>query len=101
MASMETLRKKAEKGVFWSFVDAIGVRALQFATGVVLARLLLPEEFGLIGMLLIFMALAENFLASEFGSALIQKEEVTVEDSSPVFYFNVLMGAILAGLLAF
>ena len=93
------MRESAERGVFWSFIDALGMRALQFAIGVFLARLLLPEEFGLIGMLMIFIAVAEAFLRSGFGSALIQKKTVTIEDTSSVFYFNIFMGLLLGGLL--
>ena len=82
----DSLRQRAESGALWSFIDAIGARLVQFIIGVILARLLLPEQFGLIGMLAIFMAIAQTFLISGFGSALIQKKEVTKEDASSVFF---------------
>ena len=60
----DSLRKKAERGALWSFIDAAGNRIVQFVIGVVLARLLLPEQFALLTMLAIFIAVAEAFLDS-------------------------------------
>ena len=95
----DKLRAKALKGVFWTFFEAFGARLVQFIVGIVLARLLLPEQFGLIGMLLIFMAVAQVFLDSGFGSALIQKKDASHEDICTIFYFNIAIGLITAGLL--
>ena len=72
---------------------------VQFVVGIVLARLLLPEDFGLIGMLVIFMAIAQAFLDSGFGAALIQKKGITEEDVCSIFYFNISVGIGAAGLL--
>jgi len=66
---------------------------------VFLARMLFPEQFGLIAMLTIFIALARSFVTSGFGSALIQKKEITHEDKCSVFYFNIVLSVVLAGLL--
>ncbi|NTU73062.1 lipopolysaccharide biosynthesis protein, partial [Candidatus Roizmanbacteria bacterium] len=66
---------------------------------IILARLLLPEQFGLIAMLTIFMAIAQSLLDSGFGSALIQKEVMTEEDTSSVFFFNILISLVLTGIL--
>ena len=96
---METLRKKAEIAFLWSFIDSVGVQTVRFGIGVILARLLLPREFGLIGMLTIFIGIANSFVVSGFGSALIQKKELSIEDTSSVFYFNLVAGVVLAGLL--
>lgn len=95
----ESLRKKAERGALWSFVNAAGSRMVQVVIGIILARVLLPAEFGLIGMLTIFMAVGQVFLQSGFGVALIQKKEATQADTSSVFYFNLIIGLALAGLL--
>jgi O-antigen/teichoic acid export membrane protein len=65
----------------------------------VLARLLFPEQFGLIGMLTIFMAVAQSFLDSGFGAALIQKREVTLADTCSIFYLNIMVGLVAAGIL--
>jgi len=95
----ESLRKKAERGAVWSFIDAAGNRIVQFVISVILARLLAPEQFGLIAMLTIFMAVAQAFLDSGFGLALVQKKEITEADTSSVFYFNLAIGSVLTGLL--
>jgi len=54
----DTLRHKTAKALFWSFIEAIGLRSVQFVIGIVLARLLMPEQFGLIGMLAILLLVA-------------------------------------------
>lgn len=95
----ESLRQKAERGAVWSFIDAAGNRIVQFVIGVILARQLFPEQFGLIGMLNIFMAISQAFLDSGFGLALIQRKEITEADTSSVFYFNVAIGLFLTLLL--
>ena len=70
-----------------------------FAISIILARILLPAEFGLIAMLTIFMAVAQAFLDSGFGSALIQRQNATRLDESSIFYFNIVVGFAAAGLL--
>lgn len=93
---METkLKSKAVHAGAWSFVDAFSMRIIQFVVGVILARKLLPEQFGLIGMLLIFTALAQTFLDSGFGAALIQKQKVSEKDINSVFYFNIVAGIVI------
>ncbi len=96
---MSDLTRRSYQGAFWSAIDAFAGRLLRFVIGIILARLLLPEQFGLIGMLAIFMAISQGLLQSGFGSALIQKENATDIDTSSVFYFNVVISIMLAGLL--
>jgi teichuronic acid exporter len=95
----ESLKNKTLHALSWSFLQAIAQRGVQFVIGIVLARLLFPEQFGLIGMLTIFMAVIRTFLDSGFGAALIQKQKVTQTDICSIFYFNILVGLIAAGLL--
>jgi teichuronic acid exporter len=95
----DSLRSKALHAVSWTFLEAVGVRGTQFIVGIVLARLLLPEQFGLIGMLTVFMAVAQSLLDSGFGAALIQKRDVARVDACSIFYFNIIVGIAAAGLL--
>ncbi len=95
----ESLRSKTIRALFWSFLESMGLQGVRFVIGIVLARLLLPEQFGLIGMLMIFMAVAQSFLDSGFGAALIQKREATPVDINSIFYFNIVVGLAAAGLL--
>jgi teichuronic acid exporter len=74
--------------MFWSAIDKFAIMAGQFVIGIVLARLLMPEDFGLIGMLSIFIAISQSFIDSGMGSGLIQKKNRTDVDFSTVFVFN-------------
>lgn len=93
------LRSKTIRALSWSFFGNIWCYGVRFVIGIVLARLLFPEQYGLIGMLTIFIAVAQSFIDSGFSSALIQKREVTPADLCSVFYFNIVIGVVAAGLL--
>jgi O-antigen/teichoic acid export membrane protein len=85
----DSLQQRTVQALSWSLVEAVAQRGAQFIIGIILARLLFPEQFGLIGMLMIFMAVIRAFLDSGFGAALIQKQEVTQTDICSIFYFNI------------
>ena len=93
------LKSKTLHALSWSFLESVGLQGVRFIIGIILARLLFPEQFGLIGMLMIFMAVAQIFLDSGFGAALIQKKEATQKDICSIFYFNILVGVAVSGLL--
>ncbi|MBW1833473.1 MAG: lipopolysaccharide biosynthesis protein [Deltaproteobacteria bacterium] len=93
------LKNKTLHALFWSSFERIGQQGIQFIISIILARLLLPEQFGLIAMLTIFMAIAQSFINSGFGQALIQKQDVTHIDECSIFYFNIFVGFFAAGLL--
>ena len=61
VTSDTSLRSKTLRGVYWSFFDSAGTTFVQFVLGIVLARMPLPEQFGLIGMLAVFMAVRKRF----------------------------------------
>ena len=96
---LSSLENRAIRGVFWSATERLGPQAVQLMVSIVLARLLLPEQFGLIGMLTVFLALGAVFLNSGFGSALIQKQDATEVHYSSVFYTNILLSVVAAGIL--
>lgn len=95
----DSLKNKTIMGLFWSFSDLILNQGIQFIIQIFLARLLLPEEFGLIGMITIFIAVSTSIIDSGFTSALIREKNSTQEDYSTVFYFNLLMAVALYILL--
>jgi teichuronic acid exporter len=95
----DSLKSRTLNALSWSFLESIGMRGVQFVIGIVLARLLFPEQFGLIGMLVIFIALAESLIDSGFQAALIQKRDPTPTDICSIFYFNIVIGLAVAGLL--
>jgi len=95
----DSLKPRTIHALSWSFLESIGLQSVRFVIGIVLARLLLPEQFGLIAMLMIFMAVAQSFLDSGFGAALIQKRDITQLDTCSIFYFNIVVGLLAAVLL--
>ena len=95
-----SLKGRTLRALSWSFLESVSLRSVQFFTGILLARLLVPEQFGIVGMLTIFIAVAQCFLDSGFGTALIQKKEPTQTDFCSIFYFNILVALIAAGFLS-
>lgn len=79
----------------WTAIQKYSGMIVGFISSIILARLLMPDDFGVIGMLAIFMSLAEVFVDAGFDSALIQKKEPTQVDYSTVFFFNLVMSAII------
>jgi teichuronic acid exporter len=96
---LSSLESRAIHGVFWSATERLGPQSVQFVVSIVLARLLLPEQFGLIGMLVVFLVLGQALMNSGFGSALIQKQDATELHYSSVFFLNISIGLALAGVL--
>jgi len=89
---MSDLKSQTIKGVFWSFLEKFGSQLILLISQIVLARLLEPKDFGLIGMLAIFIGVSQAFIDSGFDNALIQKKDVNQTDYSTVFYFNIAIG---------
>ena len=77
-----------KKGLFWSAIERFSVQGIHFLMTIIISRYVLPEEYGLIAMLAIFIAIANSLIDSGFSSALIQKNDRTETDYSTVFYFN-------------
>ena len=80
-----SLRNKTIKGVGWSAADALLGQGVTFVTGLVLARLLSPEEYGLVGICLIFTTILNGIVDSGFSNALIRKKDTTNEDYNTMF----------------
>ncbi len=97
----KTLKQTAVSGIFWSFSDSMATQVVQFIIGIILARILSPAEFGLIGMITVFLAISQSFVDSGFSQALIRKKEADNTDFSTVFYFNFLAGTALFLVLYF
>lgn len=83
-----SLKRKALSGIFWTFIQQFSTQGISFVVSIVLARILIPAEFGLIAMLGIFMGLGTILMESGLGQSLIRTENPDVEDYSTVFYFN-------------
>lgn len=96
---MQSLKEKTVKGVGWSAADTFLGQGVTFIVGLVLARILSPEEYGLIGIVTIFTTIMLGFVDSGFSNALIRKHEVSDEDYSTLFFFNLVVSIIMFALL--
>lgn len=90
----ESIRKDSINSVKWASIEKFSLQGIQFVIGIVLARLLTPEDYGTIGMLTIFIAISQTFVDSGFTSALIRKIDRTEEDLSTAFIINLLISAV-------
>jgi len=91
---MESLKKKTVKGASWSLIDNIASSGVSFLVGIILARILTPTEFGILGMITIFIAVSNSIIDSGFSNALIRKTDAKPIDYNTVFYFNLVIGII-------
>ena len=94
-----SLKQKTVKGVLWSSLERFSVQGIQFVVMIIMARMLTPNDYGLVGMLAVFIAVSQSLVDSGFSQALIRKQNRTETDNSTVFYFNIIVGFILYGLL--
>ena len=93
------LKNKTVKGLVWSGAERFSVQGVQFMVMLVIARILDPKDFGLIGMLAIFIAITQSLIDSGFSQALIRKQDRTEVDNCTVFYFNIVASVALYFLL--
>lgn len=96
-----SLKEKTVKGMGWSAVENVTRMGVTFVVSIILARLLSPEEYGLIGILTIFIAIFNAIVDSGFTNALIRKQNATDTDYSTVFYTNLVLSVFLAATLFF
>lgn len=97
----KSLRQRAVSGAIWSGIHKFASVFLGFVSGIVLARLLTPHDYGVIGMLTIFLAICNTFIDGGFGSALIQKKYPTDIDYSTILYWNIGLSFLLYVVLYF
>jgi O-antigen/teichoic acid export membrane protein len=95
------IKEKAVRGVLWSSIERFSAQGIQFILGIFIARLLNPSDYGIIGMLAIFMAISDVFIDSGFSNALIRKTDRTETDFSTAFFFNIFVGVFFYFLLFF
>ncbi|HXK76850.1 MAG TPA: oligosaccharide flippase family protein, partial [Bacteroidaceae bacterium] len=91
---MTSLKTKALSGMVWSGIERFATQGVQFVLQIVLARLLMPEDYGIIALLAVFLAVGQTFIDSGFSRALIQKNSCTENDYTTTFIFNVVVGVV-------
>lgn len=97
----DSLKDKTIAGMLWSSIGKFGAMGLSFIANLILSRLLLPEHFGCIGMLYIFIAISQAFIYGGLATALIQKKDVKPIDYTTVFYWNLVVSILCMGVLYF
>lgn len=96
---MGRVAQETARGLKWTLLNKLTMYPLQLVYGMVLARLLTPQEMGIVGLTAIFFAIAGTLKDSGFASALIRKIDRTEEDCSTVFWFNIAMSFVLSAIL--
>jgi O-antigen/teichoic acid export membrane protein len=91
----DNLRQKTVSGVGWTSVNQVGSQGLKFLISIIMARLLTPEDFGLLGMIIVFTGFVTVFAELGFGAALIQRQELEDSHYDSVFWLNLTMGGLL------
>ena len=97
----KSLKSKVISSMFWKFCERIGARLVTFVISLILARLLTPDDYGVVALITVFIALLDTVVTSGFGSSLIQRKDADELDFSSVFYFCVLLSCGLYLLLFF
>ena len=95
----DNLKVKAARGLFWSSVDRFSSQGISFVFSIFLARILDISDYGIVAMIVVFMAVAQAFVDSGFSPALIRKPDLNEEDKSTAFYFNIVVGLACYGIL--
>lgn len=90
-----SFKHNAIQGFKWTLLERLSLQIIQFGIGIVVARYVVPAEYGIIGMLAIFMALGQTIQDSGFGIALIRKKDKSNADYSTAFFFNIIVGSIV------
>ena len=101
MSDGDSLKQQTVRGTIWSAIERFSVQGIQFIILIVMARVLTPSDYGIVGMLTIFLAISQSLIDSGFSNALIQKIDRTETDYATVFYFNIAVGGILYGIMYF
>lgn len=99
MPNQSSLNDKTIVGLFWSFLDLLSKGGIQLGLQIILARLLLPDHFGLLGMVIVFITISTIVIDSGFSQALIRDKNTTQLDYTTVFYFNLFISFCAYGLL--
>ena len=89
------MKQKIAKGLFWKLLENGGAQGIQFVVAILLARLLTPAEYVVVGIIMIFITIANVFVQSGFSTALVQKKQADEVDFSSVCYFELVVALVL------
>ncbi len=89
------IKKQTISGLAWRYAERFGAQGIQFIVSIVLARLLTPADYGIIGLITVFIAIAQVFAQSGLGQALVQRKNADNTDFSTVFFFSIVFSIVL------
>ncbi len=95
----DDLKKATAKGVLWSSIEKFGTQGISFLVNIILARILMPSDFGLVAMCAVFLQISQTIIDCGFSNALIQRKDRNETDFTTVFWFNLLLSFLLYGVL--
>ena len=101
MAEDKLTGKKVASGLVWAFAERIGAQAVSFVISILLARMLLPREYGVVSLVMVFINLANVFISNGLGESLIQKKDADEVDFSSIFYCGLAISVALYAVLFF
>lgn len=93
--------KQIVSGMMWRFAEKITAQSVSFIVSIVLARILMPDDYGVVAIVCVFTAIAEIFVTSGLGTALIQKKNATQVDFSTVFWCNLALSCVIYAVIFF
>lgn len=88
-------------GLFWQYAEKCGAEVIQFVVSIIIARILSPSDYGLIGLITVFISVASVFASSGLGQALVQRKEINNKDYSTVFFYSIAFSVVIYGILFF
>ena len=97
--SNDNLKKKVFSNLIWKFAERILAQGVSLIVSIVLARILLPEAYGIVAMIMVFINIANVFVTSGFGSSLIKKKDADEKDFSTIFYCSFTISIVIYGIL--
>lgn len=97
----ENLKHKTKVGMYWTFLNQGANQVITFIVGIIMARILSPEDYGITALPAVFLAVAGIFMNAGFSQALVRKPEVTEKDLSTAFYYSIAMGVVMYVILFF
>ena len=95
----ESLKQTTKEGLYWSATGSFANQGMNFVFSIILARLLAPNDYGIIGMLGVFICIVSVFIDSGFSASLIAKQDRTQKDFSTEFFFNIAVGIVAYAVL--
>ena len=90
-----TLKNKTISGIFWKFGERITAQLITFVVSIILARLIMPEDYGIIALVTVFITLANVFVTNGLGTSLVQKKDSDNEDFSTMFLASIVLSIII------